>query len=313
MADTRLTVMLVPHNHKRGREITISRRAITIGAISLVALVFIGLSYAVGFHFRSIWRDELAQLRQENSRLSGRIQDMAGSVVTLKTQMSEIERREEMLRVLANLPRVDSETRMMGIGGLYDSTPSYEGPVSQAARLGMDVHGAIDQLLRQAKLQRQSFANLEQAFRDSIEYREHLPSIWPVSPSQVYISSNFGYRLDPLTGRRRMHKGVDLAGRRGTPVMATADGVVRRVTYGRYIGQVVQIDHLYGYMTIYGHLRRENVRVEAGQQVTRGQVIAELGNTGRSTGPHLHYSVVHNGSVIDPLDYFYVPQVATRP
>jgi len=304
--------MIVPHNRKRIREITISQRTIIVAAVSLVMVALIGVGYAVGFHIRSHQRAELQNLRAENQQLSTRIHEMAGSVVTLKTQMGEIERREEMLRVLANLPRMDTETRMMGIGGPYeDSMIDQIGPLSQAARLGMDVHASVEQLLRQAQFQRQSFQNLEQAFRDSLEFRDHLPSIWPVPPSQVYISSSFGYRIDPYTGRRRMHKGLDLAGRTGTPIVATANGIVRRVTNGRYIGLVVQIDHLYGYNTVYGHMSK--TLVKEGQHVTRGQIIGEMGNTGRSTGPHLHYSVVHNGHAVDPLNYFYAPQVATMP
>ena len=93
--------------------------------------------------------------------------------------------------------------------------------------------------------------------------------------------------------------------------MATADGVVRHTSNRRYIGNVVQIDHLYGYMTVYGHLNK--ILVTEGQQVSRGQIIAELGSSGRSTGPHLHYSVLHNRRAIDPLDYFYVSQVASYP
>lgn len=309
MSDKRLTVMIVPHSHKRIREISISQRTVLVAAITLVAVGLMSISYAVGFHIRAHQKRQLDHLRTENQQLAGRITDMAQSVVTLRNQIGEIERREEMLRVLANLPQVDNETRMMGIGGPSDPYAlTNDGALSHAARLGMDVHTSIEQLVRQAELQRQSFSHLEQAFRDSIQYRDHLPSIWPVSPSLVYISSSFGYRIDPYTGRRRLHNGVDFAGRTGTPVMATANGIVRRATQGRYIGKVIQIDHLYGYATLYGHLNK--ILVKEGQHVTRGQIIGELGNSGRSTGPHLHYSVFQDGRAIDPLDFFYVPQVA---
>ena len=304
--------MIVPHGRQRSREISISHRSLKIAGLSAVALIVIGLSYAVGFHIRSNQHSQLVNLRMENEQLAERVRDMSGSVIALKSQMGELERRDEMYRVLANLPRVDDEIRLMGIGGLYDHTaPERMSPLSQAARLGMEVHGDVEHLLRQAHLQRQSFEALEQAFRDSVEFRNHLPSIWPVAPSQVYISSEFGYRVDPYSGRRRMHKGVDLAGRTGTPIMATADGIVRHTSDRRYIGKVVQIDHLYGYMTVYGHLSK--ILVAQGQQVSRGQIIAEMGNSGRSTGPHLHYSVLHNRRAIDPLDYFYVSQVASYP
>lgn len=296
--------MIVPHSHKRIREITISQRTLLVAAFALVVAVLLSLTYAIGFHIRSNQRKELEKLKLENMQLTSRISDMSAGVVTLKTQLDELTRKEEILRVMANLPQMDSETRMMGIGGLGDEDdPLSADALSQASRLGMEVHADIEQLLRQTQLQRQNFELLERAFNDSIEFRDHLPSIWPVSPSQVYISSYFGPRIDPFTGRRSMHKGVDLAGRTGTPIMATANGVVANVAHLHYIGKVIEIDHLYGYSTYYGHLSKTYVR--KGQRVTRGQIIGELGNTGRSTGPHLHYSVSYNGRQVDPLDFFY--------
>ena len=303
MAHRRLTLMVVPHSYKRVREITISYRTLWIALASLAVVALMSVSYAIGFHLRSGQEDELFHARHENLQLAGRIRDISSSVVTLKNQMDELVRKEEMLRVMANLPQMDQETLLMGVGGMYVDEAQGDGVLSEASRLGMDVHANIEQLLRQARFHQKSFETIEQSFSGSIEFRDHLPTIWPVSPSQVYISSSFGMRSDPFTGRRRMHAGVDLAGRTGTPVMATANGVVKNVVQGRYIGKVIQIDHLNGYQTLYGHMNR--TYVQKGQRITRGQIIGELGNSGRSTGPHLHYGVIYNGRAVDPLDYFY--------
>jgi murein DD-endopeptidase MepM/ murein hydrolase activator NlpD len=302
MAHRRLTIMLVPHNHKRVREINISHRAVWIAVSCLVVGIVASMGYAVGFHLRSGPLEQLTHVRRENHQLASRISDISRGMVILKNDMGDLGRRNEMLRVVANLPQASSETALMGIGGLYSDQIQGQGMLSQAAKLGMDVHADLEQLLRQAAFQQQNLETIENSFRDDIEFRDHLPSIWPVPPSQVYISSSFGTRADPYTGRRRMHKGLDLAGRTGVPIMTTANGVVKRVVRGRYIGLVVHVDHQNGYETIYGHLSKAVVR--AGQKVARGQIIAEMGNTGRSTAPHLHYGVLRNGRAVDPQDFF---------
>ncbi len=311
MAHRRLTVMLVPHSHKRVREITVSHRALWIVVSCLVAGVLISAGYAVGFHLRTGPVEELTHVRGENTQLNARIRDISSSMIILKKRMDELSRKEEILRVVANLPQADSETSLMGVGGMYADDVRSNGVLSQAAKLGMDVHADIEQLLRQARFQQQSLQMIEESFRDDIEFRDHMPSIWPVSPSQVYISSSYGVRPDPYTRRRRMHKGIDLAGRIGAPIVATANGVVKTVVRGRYVGLMVHVDHLNGYETVYAHLSKALVR--KGEHVARGQIIAEMGNSGRSTAPHVHYGVLHNGRTIDPSDFFYADGRATDP
>lgn len=303
MAQRRLTIMIVPHSHKRIREITISQRAVTVAAVALVAAVLLSLTYAVGFHIRSAQAEKLKRIERENTQLVDRIREMSGGVVSLKTQLNELSRKEEVLRVMANLPQPDEQARLMGIGGFAEDEEEMGGnTLSRAAQYGMEVHASIEQLLRQAEFQRRNFEYLEQAFNDSIEFRDHLPTIWPVPRTQVYISSSYGWRIDPYTGRRTMHRGIDLAGRPGTLIFATANGVVADVTVGRYIGLVIEMNHLYGYRTAYGHLSKAYVR--KGQRITRGQVIGEMGRSGRTTGPHLHYSVIYNNRTVDPENYF---------
>ena len=295
--------MIVPHSHKRVREITVSRRTLWILGAATIAAVALSLTYAVGFHVRSTHARRLEIALQENTVLNQRIQDISSGVANLRTHLNRLDERERMLRMLANLPQLDTETRLMGVGDDYEPEDHQNELMTQALRMGMDVQSNVETLLRQADLQRASFDRIESEFSDNIEYRDHLPSIWPVARTQCYISSGFGYRVDPFNGRRRIHKGVDLAGQTGTPVVATANGVVTTVYRGRYIGLEVKIDHGNGYVTQYGHLNAARVRV--GQTVSRGQQIGDLGSTGRSTGPHVHYGVFINGRAVNPLDYFY--------
>jgi murein DD-endopeptidase MepM/ murein hydrolase activator NlpD len=300
MPHSKLTIMIVPHSHKRVREITVSQRTIWVAAGALVIAVVLSLTYAIGFHVRYNHSVQLSRSRMENSALSERIRDISGGMATLKTKLNQLERKEHLLRVLAKLPQVDDETRMMGVG---DFEGDGGGPevITKATKLGFAVQADIDGLVRQGNWLYQSFERIEASLSDDIETQEAMPSVWPVSRLQVYRSSGFGYRLDPFTRRRRVHKGLDLAGPAGTPVMATGNGVVVRATRGRYIGKGIRIDHGNGYLTQYGHLLRMFVR--AGQKVTRGQVIAEIGNTGRSTGPHLHYGVFYRGKALDPENF----------
>ncbi len=120
-------------------------------------------------------------------------------------------------------------------------------------------------------------------------------------PCRGYISSYYGFRKDPFTKKRAFHAGIDIVGPYGEPVRATADGIVYRLGYQRGLGRYVKIRHKHGYITVYGHLCKYIVR--RGERVKQGQIIGYLGNTGRSTGPHVHYEIRYWGRPINPLKY----------
>jgi murein DD-endopeptidase MepM/ murein hydrolase activator NlpD len=126
------------------------------------------------------------------------------------------------------------------------------------------------------------------------------PAIWP---TKGWLTSRFGPRISPFTGRRQFHSGIDIAGQKGTDVFAPARGMVKFAGKRGPLGYTVILDHGYGVRTHYGHSSK--LHVKRGQEVERGQVIASMGNTGRSTGPHLHYSVEVNGKSVNPLDYIF--------
>lgn len=130
---------------------------------------------------------------------------------------------------------------------------------------------------------------------------DHIPTIWPIDRSLVKHIGAYGWRLHPILRYRRMHYGVDLSGNRGTPIYATADGQVKVAEYARGYGRQVILDHMFGYKTRYAHLNK--IMVKEGQWVKRGEKIGELGNTGLSKGPHLHYEVVVKGKPVNPMNY----------
>jgi len=156
----------------------------------------------------------------------------------------------------------------------------------------------IDRALRESQLREQGVLQLW----DSLSERQTLLLSTPsIKPSRGWYTSRFGYRVDPFTNRAEMHAGLDMAAPPGTPVYSPADGVVSYVGYESGYGKLVSIDHGYGVVTRYGHNSR--VFVEQGQKVRRWDVISAVGNTGRSTGAHLHYEVRIHGIAVDPLNY----------
>jgi murein DD-endopeptidase MepM/ murein hydrolase activator NlpD len=150
--------------------------------------------------------------------------------------------------------------------------------------------------------------SLENVYKEAVNnqnFLAHRPSIHPISPADpTWLTSSYGYRIDPFTHRRAAHHGIDIAGPLGLKVHATGDGKVVRANKGRWgYGHEVQVDHGYGYLTIYAHM--EDILVKVGQEVKRGEVVGTLGNTGRSSGPHLHYEVRQHGRTVNPMYFFY--------
>ena len=129
----------------------------------------------------------------------------------------------------------------------------------------------------------------------------YLPSVMPVKNSDLWITSNFGWRRSPFTGMREFHNGLDISAKRGSPIIVTADGTVESTVFDRYLGNIITVRHEGRFRTAYGHML--TMSVKEGQKVTRGQIVGYMGSTGLSTGYHLHYTVTINGKDVNPYDY----------
>jgi murein DD-endopeptidase MepM/ murein hydrolase activator NlpD len=167
------------------------------------------------------------------------------------------------------------------------------------------VANQLSTLTLQAAFQEKSYNDIEKMIKNKEKLLAAIPAIQPISNKSLrHLASGFGYRIDPVYKVRKFHAGLDFAAIIGTPIYATADGVVKEAGYnsGGY-GNNVVINHGYGYETLYGHMYRIKARV--GQRIKRGTVIGYVGNTGKSTGPHCHYEVHKNGQPVDPVYYFY--------
>jgi len=244
---------------------------------------------------------ELVKLRRESKIRKIQVEKFAQQVKNFETEMVRLERFEKKLRVitaLENSPR--SIEKNWGVGGPYGfSTNSFTTAMGWgAANMVERLSNRLDHLGKQAKIQSISFQELDNFFKNQKSLLSSTPSIWP---TRGWVTSGFGFRKSPFTGLREKHEGWDIAARNGAPVRTTADGVV--VVEGREYGygNLVEIDHGYGLVTRYGHNSKHLVKV--GDRVKRGQVVVLVGNTGRSTGPHLHYEVLLNGVPVNPKNY----------
>jgi len=261
-----------------------------------VLVLSCGAVFSLGGGSRAYDKLKLHRLEKENRYLQTKLGQLRDVTDNLKVQMADLIEKEKRVRMVFGLPQVDEQIRRLGVGG-----PSPNGPQDFGSDLQplMASELEVEGLVRQARFEKENFDQIFLVLSEKKDILDHSPSI---RPSDGYLSCGFGMRLDPFTGRRQLHQGVDLAADIGTPVHVTAEGVVAEVSRDVGLGKLVRIDHQYGYTTIYAHLSR--ISVKPGQHVKRGEVIGAVGNTGYSTGPHLHYEVHLNGQPENPLQYF---------
>ncbi len=188
---------------------------------------------------------------------------------------------------------------MQAIGGTPESSFTFDHiPAYRQEALARKMHNFLEQLSTQSKLESIRQKELLELVQDKQQILASTPSIWP---TQGWISSEFGYRISPFTGQREFHKGLDISGPEGTPIIAPAEGVAIFTGKNGAYGLSLVLDHGNGITTRYAHLLK--IVIKNGEKVKRGEIIAYMGNTGRSTGPHLHYEVRLNGVPVNPLRY----------
>ncbi len=292
-----LTILVIPGDSSRPKQLKVSVRLLktflTLSVLVLLTVGFIVYDYS-NMRLQVL---ELKDLKKENTAQKLQIRDFSAKIGELEAKIAKLNLFDKKLRIIANLEKPDDTDRAMGMGGpsTDEDMPSLD---NKMLSLEEQMHSALDQLSREADMQELSFTELEAHLLKQSSMLASTPSIWP---TRGWLSSRFGKRISPFTGLPQRHRGIDIANRVGTPVVATADGIVVKVGRDRFLGRKVIIDHGYGIKTIYGHLSK--VVVHVGQKVKRGQKIANMGNTGRSTGPHLHYEVAVNGVKVNPLNY----------
>ncbi|HHD11944.1 MAG TPA: peptidase M23 [Deltaproteobacteria bacterium] len=293
-----LTIFVLPSDSSKARKYRIPQGLYRAGKV-VALLMFIVFAYVViDYGNMALKVQELNKLRRENTAQKIELRKLSTRIDNLEKRLVRLQLFDKKLRIIANLETPSSTDReLLGMGGT--GADEYFLNMDKAKDdLVSKMHSEINQLEEEAKLQERSFTELEEFLLEQAALLASTPSVWP---TRGWLTSRFGKRRDPFTGRIQMHKGIDIANRVGTDVIAPADGIVTRITKMHSLGRLVEISHGYGIRTRYGHLSKVLVRV--GQKVKRGQKIAEMGNTGRSTGPHLHYEVIANGIHVNPLRY----------
>ncbi|MCK4545983.1 MAG: M23 family metallopeptidase [Candidatus Eisenbacteria sp.] len=300
MADKFITLMVISQPAAGVSTFRFRRKTLVVLGIFLVAFVGFSSFLAVSFAGEKVKRANLTSLEERNRILRDELASLGESLARQCSHMQDHVAIEERLRLLANLNPIPDEVRMMGVGGVETYPASYTRVLSSSEKRDlMSVGERTDQLLRQTRLQQESLKQIEQALVAGHEEWAHVPSIRPLDSG--FVSSGFGRRIDPFTGRLGMHHGVDYCTWVGEPIHATADGIVVKSMKQATFGKIVVIDHGNGYTTKYAH-NQENL-VDKGQRVKRGDVIATVGNSGRSTGPHIHYEIRLDGKAVNPFNY----------
>lgn len=302
MTQKNWTLLLFGDNPDGIRQVTVSGRALRYmaGGLAVLALAFLILTSILVFNGFSHY--QARQLARENALLTRELAEVQGRVDGLEERVAEFGKQDRRIRLLAGMDPMDEEILEVGIGGPGLQTPESHAlwPVDsvlgeQAFALKYDLNA----LERRARLLAESLSEASDSLMAHWDLLESTPSILPAAG---VLSSRFSQsRFHPIHHQALPHQGVDISAPRGTPILAAAKGTVTGAGWVAGLGYTVEIDHGYGYVTRYGHASRLLVR--QGQRVTRGEVIAQVGNSGISTSPHLHYEVRVGGVAVNPMNY----------
>lgn len=263
--------------------------------------VFATLVLFVAYSFfdspkEKILRRELAQMKFQYEVLDDRMDHVVAVMNDLQ------DRDDNIYRVIFESEPIPSAVRQAGFGGAnrYAKLEGY-----QNSNILIATSEKLDKITSQLVVQSKSFDEVFEMSKNKAKFLSSMPAIQPMSNKDLRrLSSFFGYRMDPFYKVMKHHEGVDFSAPVGTDIYATGDGVVVDINLSkRGYGNNVKIDHGFGYHTFYAHCSK--ILVKRGQQIKRGQIIAKVGNTGKSTAPHLHYEVHKNNRPIDPINYFF--------
>jgi len=266
----------------------------TASVILFSALIF-GTFYLISGLLNN--ENDVAILKNENKELKGNLLQLSKKYSNLEKELSSLTEISDELRLATNLTPINPEERTLGVGGssslerLYDD---FSGEVSDALNY-------IDKVSKRFEFEKSQYNEIVSKLNENKAFYESIPAIVPTNGK--YSSDSYGMRVHPVLGINKMHNGIDIITDVGTNVKSSGKGKVIFSGLKHGYGLAIEIDHGFGYRTIYAHLSKTLVR--EGQNVKRGDIIAKSGNTGLSTGPHLHYEVLHNGENLNPVEFFF--------
>ena len=302
----KISFVILSNTGAPAKQICASRASIRlIGLVVVVCLAVFG--YVVYDYYNLKHTTEKLQLRDvtisaqlnEIQDQRRQIQEFTSEINILKENLVTLNQFENKIRIIANLEESDESDNIFGVGGSVPEDLDAQIPLKEKHNsLMREMHDQIDQLSLASNYQQIGFESLIKDLQDQQNLLASTPAIRPV---RGWTTSKFGYRISPFTGRREFHKGFDIATKKGTKIMATAAGVVTFAGRKGLLGKTIIIDHGHGMVTRYAHC--DKFLKKRGDKVKRWEPIATVGNTGRSTGPHVHYQVNLNGMPVNPEKY----------
>lgn len=290
MLKRQFTVMVLPNARGSMRRFQVRGVQIAWGLGIAAVVTAFALASPIAVMWASATARALDDVREERDRLTERTTEVEATLADLRAQLDVFERRTEKLAFMAGL-----EMPSLGIGaqgypkGLEGLAPTARAEIFRSE---------ADDLVGLGELIERRIETIERAYGEQSERLSRIPSIVPV---RGLMGSPFGWRRDPFTGLRQYHRGLDISAPEGTPVRAPADGIVVKAERSGGYGFVLYLSHGDGVVTRYGHL--SEFKAKPGDRIQRGDVVALVGNSGRSTAPHLHYEVLVDGQHVNPMKY----------
>ncbi len=299
------TLMIIPYSsHEKIRRVRIPRFTFPFTLIA-ITIAFFALFYFINDYRqlkeKLVYLDQLVRMNQIQQE---KIISLAGQVKEFNEKLNELKETENRLRTLAGMGGKSGTSEQLGKGGPEKYIPLGEEKGGEFNSLGIieKIENNIAFLQNEAIRQKENFNRVEKIVEEKKELFASTPNIFPV---QGWISSGYGRRRHPISKKWEFHAAIDIVAPWGTSVKAAAQGKVTYASWDNAYGLKIQIKNEYGYSTVYGHLSR--ILVKKGSWVSKGQIIGRVGNTGHSTGPHLHFEVWSNGKTVNPLNLMVEP------
>ncbi|MFC1495705.1 M23 family metallopeptidase [Thermodesulfobacteriota bacterium] len=295
----KVTIVIFPEGIRKVKQIKIPKIFLRFFLLFCVSVAGLLTWTFIDYYNIKTQYPKRAQLLEENSKQRVQLAALADKIDKINNKMVELIEFDNKLKIMADLDPGEDNTRFLGVGGsdptLMDAEYTVEKGLKKLVRL---YHQSLDNIDTAISVETLEKTELYEFMENQKSMLSCTPSIWPV---KGWVNNGYGWRKSPFTGEREFHKGLDIAAKKGSPIIVSADGYVSIAGYDNSFGNYVIISHGYGYKTRYGHM--DKILVKKGQAVKRGDKIGLVGSTGRSTGSHLHYEVFVEGVQVNPKRY----------
>jgi murein DD-endopeptidase MepM/ murein hydrolase activator NlpD len=302
MANKFFSIIIVPHTRTNFRTLSFSKRSMKLIAGGAALFSILLVVFLVDYLSMSVVRSKYRKLARETAEQKEKIASYENSLLNLRSSVAAFENYDKKLNVMMGFKSPDIIKGEPGLGGGDPNAeaPENQVPLAQIPSLQVPTGPAMKNLVQKAEGVEKNLSSLVNLVEMQASRLAMTPSIWP---AQGWVNSPFGYRVDPFTGKKTFHYGIDIATNPGNPILATAEGNVLTADYDKFYGKNVTISHGGGIVTRYCHM--EKYIVKPGQKIKRGDVIGYIGRTGKAVGPHLHYEIRINGKAVNPYDYIF--------